>query len=351
MANGQLGVGIVGSGMISEFQAKAIGDLDNAVVTGFFDRVPELAASRAEQFGKKSYAALDELLGDDEVDIVSICTPSGSHLEPSLAAAAAGKHVMVEKPVEVTTERIDQIIEACRENGVTLGAIFPRRFFETSRLLKEAVDSGRFGKLSLGDVAIKWFRDQAYYDQGGWRGTWKLDGGGALMNQGIHGIDLVQWIMGGVETVCGHVATVAHERIEVEDVATATVRYRNGALGVIEGTTAAWPGSKIRIEISGTAGNVVMEDETIVQWEFAEACDEDAEIIEKYGPREGLSGGGAADAKAIDTEGHRKQFEDFCTSIQTGAEPYCVGLDGRAAVSVITSIYRSAREGRVVEVD
>ena len=351
MANGRLGIGLVGSGMISEFQAKAIGDLDNAVVAGFFDMVPELAAARAEQFGRKAYGSLDELLADDAVDIVSICTPSGSPLEPSLAAAAAGKHVMVEKPVEVTTGRIDEIIAACRDNDVTLGAIFPRRFFETSRLLKAAVDAGRFGTLSLADVAIKWFRDQAYYDQGGWRGTWKLDGGGALMNQGIHGIDLIQWIMGGIETVCGQVATVAHERIEVEDVATATVRYKNGALGVIEGTTAAWPGSKIRIEISGSAGNVVMEDETIVQWEFAEPSPEDEDILEKHGPREGLSGGGAADAKAIDTEGHRLQFDDFCGAIQAGTEPYCAGIDGRAAVSVITSIYRSAREGRIVQVD
>ncbi|MEE3199665.1 MAG: Gfo/Idh/MocA family oxidoreductase [Planctomycetota bacterium] len=351
MANGQLGIGLVGSGMISEFQAQAIGDLDNAVVTGFYDMVPELAAKRAEQFGRKAYSSMDELLADESVDIVSICTPSGSHLEPSLAAAAAGKHVMVEKPVEVTTERIDQIISACNDNGVTLGAIFPRRFFDTSRLLKAAVEEGRFGTLSLGDVAIKWYRDQAYYDQGGWRGTWKLDGGGALMNQGIHGIDLVQWIMGGVDTVCGHVATVAHERIEVEDVATATVRYKNGALGVIEGTTAAWPGAKIRIEISGSGGNVVMEDETIVQWEFAQEQPGDDEIREKYGPREGLSGGGAADAKAIDTEGHRLQFEDFCSAILAETEPYCVGLDGRAAVAVITSIYRSASEGRIIQVD
>ena len=233
MVKDQLGIGLVGSGMISEFQAQAIGDLDNAVVVGFYDMVPELAQKRAEQFGRKAYSSMEELLGDESVDVVSICTPSGAHLEPALAAAAAGKHVMVEKPVEVTTERIDQIINACSEKGVTLGAIFPRRFFETSRLLKTAVEEGRFGTLSLGDVAIKWYRDQAYYDQGGWRGTWKLDGGGALMNQGIHGIDLVQWIMGGVDTVCGHVATLAHERIEVEDVATATVRYKKPSKSLI----------------------------------------------------------------------------------------------------------------------
>ncbi len=351
MSAEQLGIALVGSGMISEFQSRAIADLDTARVIGYFDTVAELARKRAEQFGTRAFVSLDELLAHPEVDVVSICTPSGVHLEPAVAAADAGKHVMVEKPVEVTTERIDRIVDACRRAGVTLGAIFPRRFFDTSRILKEAIDAGRFGTLSLADVYIKWFRTQEYYDQGGWRGTWKLDGGGALMNQGIHGIDLVQWLMGGIESVCGNAALRSHERIEVEDTATASVLYHNGALGVIEGSTASWPGQKIRIEISGSAGHVVMEDETIVDWTFAEELPGDAEIVEKHGPRAGLSGGGAADAKAIDSEGHRRQFADFVGAIREGRTPFCDGFEGRAAVAVITAIYRSAREGRRVTVE
>jgi predicted dehydrogenase len=337
--------------MISEFQSKAIGDLETAHVVGYFDTVAELAQKRAEQFGKTAFATMDELLAHSDVDIVSICTPSGVHLEPALAAAKAGKHVMVEKPVEVTTERIDQIVDACRSSGVTLGAIFPRRFLDTSRILKDAVDAGRFGTLSLADVYIKWYRTQEYYDRGGWRGTWKLDGGGALMNQGIHGIDLIQWLMGGIESVCGNTALRSHERIEVEDTGTASVQYKNGALGVIEGSTAAWPGQKIRIEISGSAGHVVMEDETILDWTFAETQPEDAGILEKHGPRSGLSSGGAADPNAIDSEGHRRQFEDFVDAIRAGREPFCGGDEGRAAVAVITGIYRSAQEGRRVTVE
>lgn len=343
-----LGVAIVGSGMISEFQGQAIGDLPDARVVGFFDQVSDLATRRAEQFGVEAFPTLESLLADSRVDIVSICTPSGSHLEPAVAAAESGKHVMVEKPVEVTTERIDGILQACHKAGVTLGAIFPRRFMDTSRVLKRAIDDGRFGVLSLADVYIKWHRTQEYYDSGGWRGTWKLDGGGALMNQGIHGIDLIQWLVGGAEAVTGFVATRSHERIEVEDVAVASVRYRCGCLGVIEGTTAAWPGSKIRIELGGSEGTVVMEDETILRWEFANERPEDAEVLSKYGPREGLSAGGAGDPKAIDTEGHRRQFADFVAAIREGRQPACDGEQGRAAVEIITGIYRSAETGEVV---
>ncbi len=351
MSSEPLGVVIVGAGMISEFQSHAINEVPELRLLGYVDNVVELAEKRAEQFGVKAYADLGEALADPATGLVSICTPSGAHLEPAIAAADAGKHVMVEKPVEITPERVDQIIASCAKNGVTLGAIFPRRFYVTSRLLKEAIDSGRFGTLSLGDVTIKWYRSQEYYDNGGWRGTWKLDGGGALMNQGIHGIDLIQWLMGGIESVAAHAATLAHERIEVEDTATATVRYHNGALGVIEGTTAAWPGSKIRIEICGSKGNVVMEDETILNWQFADETPEDDEIRSKYGPREGLSGGGAADPKAISYEDHRRQFADFATALAEGRKPFCDGVEGRAPVAVITSIYRSAREGRAVKAE
>ncbi len=345
-----VGVAIVGSGMISEFQAQAIGELPGTQVVGFYDRISELAEKRAEQFGVGVYPTLEELLADREVDVVSICTPSGAHVEPAVAAAKAGKHVMVEKPVEITTERVDRIIAACKEAGVTLGAIFPRRFMDSSRLLKKTIDEGRFGILSLADVYIKWYRTQEYYDSGGWRGTWELDGGGALMNQGIHGVDLLQWLLGGIETVTGTVATLFHERIEVEDVATASVRFKNGCLGVIEGTTAAWPGSKVRIEISGSAGHVVMEDETIVTWTFAEERPEDDGIRSKYGPQADRVSGGAADPKAISSEGHRRQFEDFVRAIREGTTPFCDGFEGRAAVAIITSIYRSAQEGRTVVV-
>ena len=345
------GFAIIGCGMISEFQAKAIGALPDARVVGFYDTIAEMARSRAVEFGGRAYATVGELLADRSVDAVSICTPSGLHMEPAVQAARAGKHVMVEKPIEVTLERVDAIIRACREAGVTLGAIFPRRFQESSRLVKDAIERGRFGRILLGDVYIKWYRSQEYYDKGGWRGTWKLDGGGALMNQGIHGIDLLQWLLGGIREVTAFTATLGHERIEVEDVAVAAVRFAGGALGAVEGTTGSWPGTKIRIEIGGMKGSVVLEDETILSWRFQDEGPADEEIRKKYGPREDVAGAGAGDPRAISFEGHRLQFEDFVRAIRTGGRPYCGGEDARAAVAVITSIYRAAREGRPVRVE
>jgi len=348
--NDKLGIAIIGCGMISEFQAKAIQALPDARVAGFYDAVPDLSGKRAAEFGARAYRSLDELLDDPSVAATSICTPSGAHLEPAVRSAEAGKHVMVEKPLEITLERVDAVIDACRKARVTLGAIFPRRFQDSSRVLKRAIDGGRFGRIVLGDVYIKWYRTQEYYDKGGWRGTWKLDGGGALMNQGIHGIDLLQWLLGGIREVAAFAATLAHERIEVEDVASAAVRFQNGALGAIEGTTGSWPGTKIRIEVGGTGGSAVMEDETILAWRFQDEGPEDEEIRRAYGPREGLSGGGAADPRAISFEGHRRQFEDFVRAIRTGTKPTCSGDDARVAVAIITGIYRSARERKVIAV-
>ena len=181
--------GVIGCGMISRFHARAIREI-GAELVACYDYLPIAAERYAQEFGCKA-----------EIQIVTICAPSGAHLEPAVAAARAGKHVVVEKPLEVTTERCDEIIRACEEAGVTLATIFPSRFHDSSRRLKAAIDAGRFGKLTLGDAIVKWFRTQQYYDSGAWRGTWKLDGGGALMNQAIHSVDLLLWLMGDVEEV------------------------------------------------------------------------------------------------------------------------------------------------------
>jgi predicted dehydrogenase len=347
----KIGIAIVGCGMISEFQARAIQALPDARLTGFYNRTPAPARRRSEQFGAPVFESLEDLLVAQDVDAVSICTPSGAHLEPALAAFRARKHVMIEKPLEVTLERVDELLRAADAAGVVIGAIFPRRFQDASRALKLAIDHGRFGRIVLADAHIKWFRSQEYYDGGGWRGTWKLDGGGALMNQGIHGIDLLQWLLGGVEQVSAFTATLAHDRIEVEDTAAVAVRFRNGALGTIEGTTGSWPGTKIRLEVHGSRGSVVLEDEVITHWRFDPELPGDADVRLRLGPREGLSAGGSTDPKAISFEGHRRQFDDFVRAIRTGTRPACSGADARAAVALITAIYRSAREGRPARVD
>lgn len=337
--------------MIADFHAKAIQAIagGNGRIAACFDNKRDRAEAFAQRYACAAYSSLDAFLGHRDLQIVTVCTPSGAHLEASLAAAAAGKHLIVEKPLEITAERCDRIIEACRRNGVLLAGIFPSRFHRAARAVKEAVQAGRFGRLTLGSAYVRWFRSQEYYDKGGWHGTWALDGGGALMNQSIHAIDLLQWLMGPVESVQSFAATLGHERIEVEDTAVAAVRFQNGALGAIEGTTASYPGFLKRIEISGTHGSAILEEESLKAWEFADPLPQD-EATRRELADETATGGGAGDPGAIGFEGHQKQFEDFLTALQTGGRPKVDGAEARKAVQIIEAIYRSAREARAVKV-
>ena len=343
-----IGFGIIGCGMISNFHAKAIGDIRGAKVVACFDAFPASAERFAKTNGCVAYAKLRDMLADPKVDVVTICTPSGAHLEPAVAAARAGKHVIVEKPLEITTARCDRIIKACKENNVVLSAIFPSRFHESSRLIKKAMDKGRFGKVTMGDAYVKWFRTQEYYDSGAWRGTWKLDGGGALMNQAIHSVDLLTWLMGPVESIMAHTSTLAHKNIEVEDVAVASLRFKSGALGVIEASTAAYPGYLKRIEIHGSLGSAVLEEEDIKTWDFAKETKADQALKKRMAGRT-KTGGGAADPSAIGHHGHTMQFKDVIQAIKKGSTPSVDGAEGRRSVEIIAAIYKSAKTGRLVK--
>jgi len=269
--------------------------------------------------------------------------------EIAVACAKAGKHVLSEKPLDVTVKRIDSIIKATRENNVLLGCIFQSRFAEGSQHIRKAIDEGRFGKLVLGDAYIKWYRSQAYYDSGAWRGTWKLDGGGALMNQGIHQIDLLQWFMGPVKSVQATCKTIAHKGLEVEDLATVMLEFKSGALGVIEGSTAIWPGHPARVEVHGTEGSAVLEDGKLMGWKFAKAKPIDKKI-EAAMKGESELGSGAADPLAgLKIEGHRRQIEDFARAILKGEPPLIKGEDGRVAVELIETIYKAAKTGKTIK--
>ncbi|KAA1262421.1 putative 4,5-dihydroxyphthalate dehydrogenase [Rubripirellula obstinata] len=342
-----IGIGIVGCGMIANFHTKAIADAKGAHLVGVTDRRPEAATEFAAKNDIEAFDSLEAMLADPRIEAVSICTPSGAHMDPAVAAAKAGKHVIVEKPLEITTERCDEIIRACEEAGVRLAVTFQSRFHESSRLIKQAVEQGRFGKITMGDAYVKWFRSQAYYDSGAWRGTWNMDGGGALMNQAIHSVDLLVWLMGPVKEISAMTATMTHERIEVEDVAVATLKFENGALGVIEATTTAFPGSLKRIEISGSHGTAVLEEEDIIQWSFAEETDED-EAIRKRMAGKNSSGGGAADPSAIDHHGHTQLFEELVASVNEDRPTVINGHEGRRSVEVIRAIYESAKTGQTV---
>ena len=341
------GFGIVGCGMIAEFHARAIAEIPGARLAAVMSRSATNGAriaAMAEGGPCPIFDSVEALLAHAEVDVVCVCTPSGAHLEPAVAAARAGKHVVVEKPLEVTLPRCDAIIRACDESGVRLSAIFPSRFSPANIALKQAVEAGRFGRLTLADTAVKWWRSQEYYDSGWWRGTWDLDGGGALMNQAIHNVDLLQWLMGEVASVQAITATLAHDRIEVEDTAAAILRFRSGALGVIEAATSAYPGLLKRTEVHGDKGSARVEQDDITFWSFLDTEPGDADRVKPLGG----GSGGASDPKAIRVEGHRDQLLDFLQGIDSGHPPLVDGREGRKAVEIIRAIYRSARIDRPV---
>ncbi|QEG35362.1 Gfo/Idh/MocA family protein [Bythopirellula goksoeyrii] len=343
-----LGIAIVGTGMISQFHSRAIAEVRGAKLVACCDRIAERAEAFASEVGCTAYSDLKKMLADPAVDAVSVATPSGAHMEPAVAAAKAGKHVIVEKPLEITLQRCDRIIDACEKSGVKLATIFPSRFHDSSVKMKRAVDEGRFGRLTLGDAYVKWFRTQEYYDSGAWRGTWKLDGGGALMNQAVHTVDLLTWLMGPVTEIQAQIATLAHERIEVEDVATATLKFANGALGVIEASTAVYPGYLKRIELHGDQGTAVLEEEDLKVWDFAKKTRADAAIL-KAMKESRSTGGGAADPSAIGHHGHAAQFRDFVSAIKEDRSPAVDGPEGRRSVEIVVGIYKAAKSGKTVK--
>ena len=333
------GFGIVGCGIIAPFHARAIAELPDARLVAVADAVPERAGTLAAELGVEP-ASVDALLERRDVDVVSVCVPSGLHAEIGVRAAAAGKHVAVEKPIDVSLEAADRLIAACREHGVTLTVISQHRFGAAVRRLRELIDAGRLGRLLVGDAVVKWYRTQAYYDSAAWRGTWALDGGGALMNQGIHSVDLLRWMMGPVDRVFARCRTAAHEGIEVEDVAAAVLRFASGAVGTLQASTAIYPGLAERLEISGTGGTVIVEAGRMRLCEL---------VGGPAGPlAESGGSGGAGAAAGISHAGHRAQFADLLAAIDEGRPPLVTGEDGRRALELVLAVYRSAREEREV---
>jgi predicted dehydrogenase len=343
------GFGIVGCGMIAEFHTKAINEIPGArlVATCGRKRADSERIAGLAEGDCRPYTDLEAMLAHPGLDVVCVCTPSGAHLDPAVATARAGKHVVVEKPLEISVPRCDAIIRACDEGGVRLCTVFPSRYTEANRALKMAIDTGRFGRLTLGDTYVKWWRTQQYYDSGGWRGTWDLDGGGALMNQAIHNVDLLQWLMGDVVTVQALTATLAHERIEVEDTAVAALRFKNGALGVIEAATSAYPGLLKRTEIHGDRGSARVEQDDITLWEFQEKVPSDQAVLSAMAGQAGFKAG-ASDPRGITHIGHRDQLADFLQAIDEGRPPAVDGREGRKSVEIIRAIYRSAATGKAV---
>lgn len=331
--------GIIGSGLIADFHAGAIGDISKAKLIGCCDKIPDKAKKLADKYHVRAFENYDDMLESEEIDIVTIATPSGLHAEPAIAAAKAGKHVLCEKPLDVTLERIDSMIEAHEKSGTCLGGIFPYRFNDYVPFLRETINSGRFGTITYAGVYVPWWRNDEYY-KNSWHGTFKLDGGGALINQSIHMIDMLCYLMPPVESVQAFTAALAH-KIESEDTAAAVLRFKGGALGIIYGTTASYPGQFRRFEITGTRGTVINVENSISFWQFADDNPNDKEILTRFGTIEG--GGGVADPAAITHENHTRNISAFLNALDTQTKFMIDGREARKAVELILAIYKSAK--------
>jgi predicted dehydrogenase len=346
-----IGFGIIGVGMIAAYHARAIhaaAQGQNVRLAGVAGLDAESTAAFAQRHDVPFHSTdLDALLARPDIQVVCIATPSGAHLEPALKAIRAGKHVIIEKPLEVTPERADRMIAAAREHGVQISAIFQARFGAGAQAVKRVLDSGRLGRLSLCSAYVKWHRKPEYYR--GWKATLKLDGGGAVMNQAIHAVNLLHWFAGMPTEVFGWTSRCVHTGIEAEDTASATFRFPNGALGVLEATTAAYPGWERRIEICGEFGSIALEDDRIVRWDFATELPEDAQVRASFANTKAASGAGAPDE--IDFKGHQKQIEEMAHSIRTGTPLQIEVAEARNTVALVCAIYRSAAENRPVRLD
>lgn len=337
---------VVGAGMIGELHAKILSEMEGAELGYVCSRSMERAKGLTDTYGGEPTTDFEELLRRADLDAVSVCTASGEHAEYGIPAARAGMHVLVEKPIEISLEKADALIDACRGQGVKLGVIFQLRFLDASQEVKGALDEGVLGKLVMADCCMKFYRPQSYYDGSRWKGTLALDGGGALINQGVHGLDLLLHLAGDVASVQAYTGILAHENIEVEDTCVAVVKYKSGALGVIQATTSVHPDIQQRIELHGTEGTIVLEgteDTWIKHWETFQGGKREVEVVS-------VDHTGAAAVLDVGGEGHRRQIADFVAAITSDREPAVNGEEGRRSLAVVRAVYDSAEGGGEVVV-
>ena len=351
---------IIGIGAIARLHARALGDIDGIELVAASCRTEEKGRAFATEFACKWYGDTEAMLVGERPDFITVATPSGAHLEAVLAAARHSVHVICEKPLEISLDRIDEMLAATRQAGITLGAIFPQRFNPVVQAVHAAAAAGRFGSLAIAASYVPWWRDDAYYGPGRWQGTKALDGGGAVMNQSIHGVDALQWIVGAtmpqlvagenpVESVMALTAVRSHaaERLEVEDTCVAILRFKNGALGQLLAATSLYPGQMRRFLFGGRDGTVEVVEEQLTAWQFRTPAAHDDATRKQFAGASSTSGG-AADPMAINYECHTRNFVDFIDAIKTKRAPLLDGGEGRKAVAIVQACYESARTGQAV---
>jgi len=368
---------VIGIGVVGEWHIRLIPKLPNCTLIAVCDILPEKAKATLDRnnvSGVPVYADVKELLrAHPDMDILHVCTPSGDHMGPAMAALELGKNVICEKPVEIALDRIDTMIASSKATGGRLAAIFQNRWNDANRAIKSAMDEGRFGQLAWAGCFTPWYRPDKYYEEGGWRGTWRLDGGGAIMNQSVHAIDLLQWIVGPVRSVSAYAAFKPeeriHKKIEVEDILSCSLQFENGAFGTIMGTTGMFPGTPPRLEIGGDKGTAISEA-GLKMFSFAEPRPADQELLDKlcpppteavqrkiaahagdqlladlgYAKKVGATAGGSSN-RDIGSDFHARNILHILESWEQGKEADTSGPEARKAVAIILAIYESARRG------
>jgi predicted dehydrogenase len=352
MFSDSIAVGVIGAGNISDTHARAAAAIPGVRVTAVYGQNAGKAARLAEQHGAAAFDTLDAFLAHRPMDIVAIGSPSSLHAEQGIAAARRGLHVLVEKPLDVTTARSDELIEAAARAGVKLGVFFQDRLKPDVVRMKAIVDRGLLGAPVIASGRVKWYRPPDYYADSKWRGTRALDGGGAVINQAIHTLDLMLHLFGPIASIAAQTATRLHA-IEVEDTAAALLRFASGALGVFEATTSVYPGYPRRLELTGSRGTLILEHDSLV------AIDLVKDAAEALAADPAFAAGVSAPAGAVqnaasptvsDATPHRRIFEDFIAAIRSGATPACDGAEGRRSVEAVEALYASARDGRPVTI-
>jgi predicted dehydrogenase len=329
-------VGLIGGGNISDTHARAARAIPGVEITAVYGTNARKVALLCQQYGGKAFQDFDAFLAHRPMDLVIIGSPSGMHAAQGIEAARHGLHVLTEKPIDISTVRIDALIEAAQKNHVKLGVIFQDRLKPDIRRLKESICSGHLGKIMLVDARVKWYRPPEYYGNSRWRGTFALDGGGALMNQAVHTVDLLLWLFGDVVSVQSRLRTALHG-IEVEDTAVAILEFASGPVCILQATTAAYPGYPRRLEITGSEGTVILEDDRVVASDLRASR---SKLVPPDRPKDE----GAASPVVSDVRGHQAVVEDFIRAIENNGTPACDGHEGRKSVALIEAIYRAARD-------
>lgn len=333
--------GVLGCGVIGATHADIITSLSGtAELVAVADSDSGRARAFADKYGVAAAGDVQDLANRSDIDAISVCLPSGTHAAAAVAALDAGKHVVIEKPIDITLAAADRIIDAEKRSGRTVTVISQRRFQAAPRFVHDAISAGRLGRVTSGIAESTFWRSQAYYDSGGWRGTWELDGGGALMNQGVHAVDLLIWMLGEPVEVSAHAGTLAHERIEVEDTIGATVRFASGAIGTITATTAAYPGRTVRLLINGDRGLAMIERERLEYFHAVDGEDESA-----AGKGDTTNQVAESDEPTEINAAHRAQYVDFIEAVRDGRAPGVTTADGRRALALVLAVYDSARQG------